>query len=897
MKTLQFISFFFLALMIISSCQLKDDSLNNLANVAEPFGSGRGQWIEALNDGQIPAEPLSRQMVGRLRGSRSQYVQYLWEQPITTSQIALYLWDYNNEVPLPDAYTISYWDGDRFVPVRSVSRQQMLNNQFDTITFDKVTTTILRLEADTALMFPANILEWEVHQHPGSPDHPPIAIAGVDRHVMVNGKTYLSGEASSAGTLRRVMWKKESGPGRVRFEDANALVTTATFSVPGDYVLELTVRDESLESSSQLKVSVRNLPEGEPLAVVHTTPYRVDNPLWEDRLRSIIVNWIPHSINMINTPAPEVRTGGIDNFIEAAKALRGEPHGRHIGFVFSNAWVFQIIESMSLALMVDSKGDREIIAAQELMKKTLEEWIPIILAAQEPDGYIHTAWTLRDPDQTFPAGGRGPWERRWQPEHRRNHEGYVAGYFIEAAIAHHTYTQGRDTRLYDAAKRLAECWLENIGPGKIYWWDGHQGLEMALIRFAHYVNKIEGPGIGDRYIELAKFLLDNRQGGTEYDQSHVPVQQQYEAVGHAVRAIYSYTGMAGIAAETGDIDYHSAIKSLWYNIVNKKYYITGGIGSGETAEGFGENFSLPHNAYCEACSSCGVMFFQHTMNAIYHDAKYIDLLEETLYNALLGTTDLEGKNFYYPNPLTTRHLRYPWHNCPCCIGNIPRTLLMLPKWKYQKSDDAIYVNLFIGGAVNIVDVAGTDVEMVQKTDYPWSGNISIIVNPERSAEFTVYVRIPNRTTSKLYDPEPEVSGFTSFRLNNQPYQPTLQMGYAVVNRRWEKGDRIDMELPMNVQRITSDERVEANRGMIALRYGPLVFNVERYDNQDIDLPIGDAPLSTEWREDLLNGVMVIRGQWADGSPLLAIPNYARTNRVDRGEGESPVYSRVWIRKQ
>jgi len=465
------------------------------------------------------------------------------------------------------------------------------------------------------------------------------------------------------------------------------------------------------------------------------------------------------------------------------------------------------------------------------------------------------------------------------------------------AIAHHTYTEGEDTRLYDAAKKLADCWDENIGPGKIEWWDGHQGIKMALIRFARYVDEVEGPGTGDRYVELAKFLADNRDDGQEYDQSHVPVQQQYEAVGHAVRATYSYAGMAGIATDTGDIDYYSAVMSLWNNLINKKYYVTGGIGSGETSEGFGPNYSLPHNAYCEACSSCGLMFFQHNMNSTYHKAKYVDLLEETMYNALLGSIDLEAKNFYYPNALTETGLRYPWHGCPCCVGNIPRTLLMLPTWTYQKNDEAVFVNLFIGSTIDIENVADTNVEMVQETDYPWSGNVSITVNPAQSAEFTVYVRIPDRNTSELYDPVPKVNGYNSLAINGNSIQPEIENGYATITRQWEKGDKIEMELPMDVQRVTSDERVEANRGMVALRYGPLVYNVERIDNQNVNKTIGDAPLSVEWREELLNGVMILKGEWEDGSPLMAIPNYARTNRVD-GEGdEDPVHSRVWINKE
>ena len=277
------------------------------------------------------------------------------------------------------------------------------------------------------------------------------------------------------------------------------------------------------------------------------------------------------------------------------------------------------------------------------------------------------------------------------------------------------------------------------------------------MRFGRFVNDMEGTGShGDSYIKLAKFLLDCRRDGSEYDQSHVPVQQQYEAVGHAVRAAYSYSAMADVAAETHDADYQSAVMSLWDNMVNKKYYVTGGIGSGETSEGFGPNYSLRNDAYCESCSSCGLIFFQYKMNLAYHDAKYADLYEETLYNALLGSVDLEGKNFYYQNPLDSRGPRYPWHACPCCVGNIPRTLLMLPTWTYVKGDDGIYVNLFIGSTMTVENVAGTDVQMVQKTDYPWSGNVSITVNPAAEKSFSIRIRVPNRSVSELYTGTPEV---------------------------------------------------------------------------------------------------------------------------------------------
>jgi hypothetical protein len=722
-----------------------------------------------------------------------------------------------------------------------------------------------------------------------------VVIAGVDRDVMTGGKTYLSGVTRSVMPVNKTVWTKTSGPGKVEFNNADSAIATAVFSVPGDYVLSLTATEGSLSSISSLKVIVHQPPVARRLDVVYTKKYKIDSKLWGERAKAMIVNWIPHCIDQINRTDLTTGEGGIDNFIEAGKALRGEKHGPHKGYVFSNAWVHQIVEAMCIALMIDPQGDKEMIAAQDKMKKTLDEWIPIILAAQEPDGYLQTAYTLRDTAR---------WRERWTPQSRGNHEGYTAGYFIESAINHYTLTEGKDKRLYNAAKKLADCWVANIGPGKKAWYDGHQEMEQALVRFGRFVNDMEGKGShGDSYIRLARFLLDNRKNGSEYDQSQVPVQQQYEAVGHAVRATYTYSGMADVAAETGDVDYQSAVMSLWNNIVNKKYYLTGGIGSGETSEGFGPDYSLRNNAYCESCSSCGLIFFQYKMNLAYHDAKYADLYEETMYNALLGSLDLEAQDFYYTNALSSSQPRYQWHVCPCCVGNIPRTLLMIPTWTYVTGEDGIYVNMFIGSTIKIERVVGTDVEMVQKTDYPWSGDISITVNPKVSKEFTVYVRVPNRTTSELYSPVPQVTGLKSLAVNGKNVAVKMENGYAVIRRVWKKGDKIDVVLPMEIQKITADERIEADRGKVALRYGPLIYNVETADHQDINKVIGTAALALDWRPDLLKGVMTIKGVWADGTPLLAIPNYARLNRdvqptpLPQQSQDRNAASIIWIKKE
>ncbi|MFH0759944.1 MAG: beta-L-arabinofuranosidase domain-containing protein [Bacteroidota bacterium] len=864
----------------------------NLAVIATPSASIEwGNWAAAMNDGLTPTDTLPwRPRAGRgpRRPPMPQFVQYEWLQPIQTNKVDLFLWDYKNGLELPQAYRISYWDGNEFVPVKRIKGQGLENGRFNTTTFEPVVTTRLRVDVDSAALFTANVVEWKVYPAPGAPDVAPVLSAGNDRVVMDGGKTWLSGSARTVTGLNGTLWEKQSGPGAVTFADATAMKTTATFSQPGNYVLSLTALEGKMKATSTLKVKVQLPPQSERLDVVYTKRYSINSPLWNDRARAIIVNWIPWCIDQINRTDLKTGQGGMDNFIEAAKALQGKPHGKHLGYVFSNAWVHQTVESMSIALMVDPQGDPGIIKAQEKMKATLEDWIPKILAAQEPDGYLQTAYTLRDTTR---------WKSRWAPETRGNHEGYVAGYFIESAINHYTLTNGKDTRLYDAAKKLADCWVANIGPGRNAWFDGHQEMEQALVRFGRFVNDMEGNHRGDSYIDLAKFLLDNRGGGEEYDQSHVPVQQQYEAVGHAVRAAYTYSGMTDIAAETGDVDYQSATMSLWDNIVNKKYYITGGIGSGESAEGFGPEYSLGNRAYCEACSSCGMIFFHYKMNLAYHDARYVDNYEETMYNALLGSLDLEGKNFYYDNPLVSNEPRYNWHVCPCCVGNIPRTLLMIPTWTYVKGTDGIYVNLFIGSTINVDRVAGTDVEMVQETNYPWSGKVSINVNPKDSKVFTVYVRVPNRTTSDLYMPAPKVSGLKSLAVNGKQVDVGIMNGYAPITRKWAKGDKIDLEIPMEVQRVIADEHIVADRGKVALRYGPLVYNVELADQPDIEQSLGAGQLSTEWRPDLLRGVVTIKGTWANGTPLLAIPNFARNNRdTARLEDRRKVTSAVWINR-
>ncbi len=760
-------------------------------------------------------------------------------------------------------------------------------------------------------------------QPPGSSGQGMRGAAGVDRIVVQPGKTYLRGWAGYGdppkhphqgpeGTIK-TRWTKASGPGRVTFENPEATITAATFSSPGTYLLRLAASDGTNSTSSELTVKVELPPPQQQLQVVHTRRYSIDSPLWNDRFKALIVHWIPHCVEQLERT--DIEVGGLDNFMEAGKALRGEPHGPHKGFVFSDAYVHNTVEAMSIALMIDPKGDGEIIKAQDRLRATLNRWIPIILAAQEPDGYMQTAFTL---PRVSNAGGDqapGPF-LRW--ERRSDHEGYTGGYFLESAIVHYMMTDKRDPRLYEAAKRLADCWDRNLGPApKKAWYDGHEEMEQALVRFGRFVNDNEGAGKGDKYINLAKFLLDNRYRSArsekergEYDQCHLPVTEQYEAVGHAVRAMYCYSGMADVVTETHDEDYRSAVKSLWDNLVHRKYYVTGGIGGAASNEGFGPNFALGNDSYCESCSSCGMIFFQWKMGLAYHDAKFADIYEDTLYNALLGGLALNGKTFYYPNPLDARELRASWHIVPCCVGNIPRTLLQMPTWTYAKSSDAIFVNMYIGSTILVENVGGTDVEMIQRTHYPWDGKVEIVVNPKQARKrMSIHVRIPNREVSELYSTTPKVNHLLSLSINGKSIKPKIVNGYAVIARTWKPNDQIELELPLPIQRVHASDKVEADRGKVALRRGPLLYNIENVDVRDVDRAVGaNAKLDSMWQPDLLNGVVAITGQFIDGSPLLAIPNFARMNREPApppsiaGSEETsahdhahmPVVSKVWI---
>ena len=406
----------------------------------------------------------------------TQWVEYSWNQPISTAKIDVFWFVDHGGVLMPAACRLSYWDGNAFVQVSHPSGLGLIENQYNTTTFDEVKTNRLRLEMDSQGTFSTGILQWKVYDSGNSPHLPPIVKAGIDRDVVLPGSTYLDGFSRACDSKSlKLKWSRASGPGEVTFADASAAGTSATFSSAGHYVLMLTANDGTAKTSDTLSVVACEPPPVKSLQAVEMGPWKVQSPLLSERTKTLIVHWLPHCVDKLSDP--KVPEGGIENFTQAGNKLAGRPYSRSIGPVFTNGWVYATFESLCYALMVDPQGDAEIIKAQQRLRATVDDWVPKMLSAQEPDGYLQTFYTLND----LP---------RWT--NKADHEGYTAGYFIESAIAHYQLTARKDPRMYDAAKKLADCWYAHVGPSS-KWYDGHEELEQALVRLAHLVNEVDGP--------------------------------------------------------------------------------------------------------------------------------------------------------------------------------------------------------------------------------------------------------------------------------------------------------------------------------------------------------------------------------------------------------------------
>jgi DUF1680 family protein len=589
---------------------------------------------------------------------------------------------------------------------------------------------------------------------------------------------------------------------------------------------------------------------------------------WKQQAKRLTEKWLPHCIR-------QMERGGAGqellNLVHTAKVIRGESHGKYTGAPWSDAYVYNTVEAICLALAVDPDGDAELAKAQAALRAKVEEWIPIILAAQLPDGYIHSFHTVNGHPHFSNIG--------W-------HEFYVMGYFIEMGVAHYRLTGGKDRRLYDAAIRCADHLDKTFGPPpKRTWKNGHPGLELALCRLARLVSEVQGAGAGDKYAHLAKHFLDHQHEiqPNPYDQSNKPAVELTDAEGHAVRATYFYTAMTDMALLMGDEAYRNATDRIWANAIHRKHYLTGGVGASHGGEAFSHDFDLRNDGYCESCASCGLSFWSDRMHRLHGDAHYRDVQERVLYNNLLGSVELTGQNFYYQNPLTSDKARYPWHGCPCCVGNIPRALMAIKDSMYSTNAgrDTLYLNHFVDSECTIPSIAGASLGIRQETEYPWKGAVKVTLQPSAAAEFTLKIRIPNRTESSLYTAVPDLAGKFAVSVNGQQLSLPVEKGYANIRRTWKAGDRIALSLPLDVQRVRCDERVLANRGRVALQRGPLTYSVESVDQagpMEKRLLKAGVALRAVWHPDLLGGVMAIEG---DG--LKAIPNFVRLNRGGNSE--------------
>lgn len=512
----------------------------------------------------------------------------------------------------------------------------------------------------------------------------------------------------------------------------------------------------------------------------------------------------------------QVKTGRIRNFEKVARK-QGE---RHEGIFYDDSDVFKALEAMSYALKTNP---------DPALERLCDEWIDKIAAAQQPDGYLNTYYTLTAPDKRYTDMSM--------------HEDYNNGHLIEAAVAYHDATGKR--KLLDVATRWADHFDALFGPGKRHWVTGHQELELALVKLYRATGE-------KRYLRLADWLLSERGHGhakgytwtewkdTAYAQDLVPVKRQREITGHAVRAMYLYTGAADVAAATGDREYMTAMRAVWEDVVHRNLYVTGGIGSSGNNEGFSKDYDLPNeNAYCETCASVGMVFWNQRMNALTGHAEYMDVLERSLYNAALDGLSLAGDRFFYGNPLASRgqHSRKEWFGTACCPSNIARLVASIGNYLYATASDGIAVNLFAGSRTTM-KAGGIDVTVRMETDYPRDGRMALRLDPAKKARFKVRIRIPGWFTGEpvpggLYryaNAIPSSDTTLVFRVNGKPVKHVRQDGYAVIDQNWNPGDRIEWEFAMVPRTLVAREEVVQNRGRRAIQRGPLVYCVEGIDN-------------------------------------------------------------------
>ena len=581
---------------------------------------------------------------------------------------------------------------------------------------------------------------------------------------------------------------------------------------------------------------------------------KINDGFWSKYIKLIHNEVIPYQWEAINDRVPDAELShAIKNFRIAAGLEKGEFYG----FVFQDTDLAKWLEAVAYRL--ETHPDAE-------LEKLADEAIELIEKAQQPDGYLNTYFTIKEPG------------KRWT-NLRECHELYTAGHMMEAAVAYYRSTGKK--KLLDVMCRFANHIDSVFGtePGKIRGYDGHQEIELALVKMYEVIGE-------DKYLKLSKYFLDERgqkpyyfdieyerRGKTDhfpdflmhnpmYNQTHLPVREQTTAEGHAVRAVYMLTAMADVAALTGDAGLLEACRKMWDNIVSKRMYITGGIGSMAYGESFSFDYDLPNDTmYTETCASIGLIFFAHRMLKIEPKGRYADEMERALYNNVLAGMAQDGKSFFYVNPLevlpeaceknaTYKHVkpvRQKWFSCACCPPNVARLLSSLGQYIYTINDNTVYTHLYIGGKTDI-EMDGTVLTLEQKTYYPWDGKVRIDVTPLDKKELTVAVRIPGWCKKH------------QLTLNGIAIKEEMADGYAKIKRVWSEGDLIELILDMPVELIQANPAVRADAGKIAIQRGPLVYCLEESDNGDnlsaISVPL-DANLTAEFSKDLLGGIVTI----------------------------------------
>ncbi|MFL9485310.1 glycoside hydrolase family 127 protein [Chitinophagaceae bacterium LWZ2-11] len=633
-----------------------------------------------------------------------------------------------------------------------------------------------------------------------------------------------------------------------------------------------------------------------PIQSVPFTKVTITDNFWLPRINTNRTVTIPASFARCES------TGRVKNFIMAAKK-----EGKFgTAYPFDDTDIYKTLEgaSYSLAVYPDAK-----------LSAYLDSLIIIIGNAQEPDGYLYTARTI---DPAHPQAWAG--KERWEKERELSHELYNAGHLYEAAAAHY-YATGKRTLLAIALKN-ADLVCSVFGPDKKHVAPGHEIVEMGLVKLYRITGKKE-------YLQTAKFFIDERGRYTGYDaknkdlwkngaywQDDKPVVDQKEVEGHAVRAMYLYSGVTDIAALTGDTNYIRAIDTLWNNMVSKKMYVQGGIGAVGNGERFGVNYELPNTtAYNETCAAIGDVYWNERMFLLHGDAKYIDVLEKVLYNGLISGVGLDGKSFFYTNAMQVSNsfnhpdmeaTRSGWFECSCCPTNLARLIPSIPGYIYAQKQNDLFVNLFIAGSADVT-INNKNVKINQQNNYPWDGDLKFTITPANADAFNINIRIPGWAQGEaipidLYQFTSTTSNKIDIKVNRQSINYTIKDGYAIINRTWKKNDVIELSLPMDVKRVTANAYVKNDINKVALQRGPIMYCAEWADNNNktsnIIIP-ENTVFTSAFKADLLNGVQVIEATVpvinidAKGQSLsttqqkfTAIPYYAWANR---GKGEMNVW--------